>query len=309
MGAAVVLEHMDRVGIAPDVTAFNYLTLAHAARGDAEMTYRLSQEIKVRVPVIAVVGLLCYEASHQLALRQARGIEPNVFTFINLVRACAVAGCPERALSIVDPSFPWDFYSAAITIFAQYGCFPEADALYAAAVEHRRAPQLVQSNQGGEVELLDLHGYSVPVASAAVRHTLKQLRRRWEDEGPAAVGDMVIISGQGKKSATAMSPVVRPLVQDLLIDQFDPPISSATKPGNPGRIVVSRESLLAWLHGDGSDSPVAFWAPLAVGDADTYLAAGPIPTLDEQLRSRAPSPTRRWRTNGGSIAQLTAGTP
>jgi hypothetical protein len=39
------------------------------------------------------------------------------------VRACAVAGCPEKALSLLDPSFTWDFYSAAITIFHSYGTF------------------------------------------------------------------------------------------------------------------------------------------------------------------------------------------
>ena len=221
-----VLRHMEAAGVPPDVTAYNYIMLGYAAQGDAAATSALAAEMT------------------------RRGLEPNVFTFINLVRACAVAGCPERALAIVDPAFPWDFYSAAITIFHQYGCFPQADALYAAAVQHGRAP-VDPDRQLAEEGLLDLHGLSSPVAAAAVRYALKRVRARWRREGPAAVQDMVLISGLGKGSLVPFSPTIRPLVQDLLVEQYYPPIDSTTVPGNAGRVVVSRESLLAWLEGDG----------------------------------------------------------
>jgi len=218
-----IIKHMARVDLPPDVTAYNYLILGYAAQGNAAATNALVNEMR------------------------RRGVEPNVFTFINLVRACAVAGCPERALSIVDPAFPWDFYSAAITIYHQYGCYLEADSLYHTAVVHGRVP--VDFSLFRAENLLDLHGLSAPVASAAVRHALGQVREEWLRCGPSAVKDLVLISGLGKGSLVRFSPTLRPLVQDMLVEQYYPPINSVTQPGNAGRVVVGRGSLLAWLEG------------------------------------------------------------
>ena len=233
-----VLRTMEAAGVPPDVTAYNFIMLGYAAQGDAAATSALAAEM------------------------QRQGLEPNVFTFINLVRACAVAGCPDRALAIVDPAFPWDFYSAAITIFHQYGCFPQADALYAAAVRHARAP-VDPTRQLEEEGLLDLHGLSAPVAAAAVRHALKRVRARWRREGPGVVQDIVLVSGVGKGSLVPFSPTLRPLVQDLLVEQYYPPIDSTTVPGNAGRVVVSRASLLAWL--EAGEEGLGAAAPAAAG--------------------------------------------
>lgn len=218
-----ILKHMARVDLPPDVTAYNYLILGYAAQGNAAATNALVNEMR------------------------RRGVEPNVFTFINLVRACAVAGCPERALSIVDPAFSWDFYSAAITIYHQYGCYPEADSLYRTAVVHGKVP--VDFSLFRDENLLDLHGLSAPVASAAVRYALGEVREEWMRCGPSAVKDLVLISGLGKGSLVRFSPTLRPLVQDMLVEQYYPPIDSVTQPGNAGRVVVARGSLLSWLEG------------------------------------------------------------
>lgn len=218
-----ILQHMVRVHLPPDVTAYNYLVLGYAARGNAAATNALVREM------------------------HRKGVEPNVFTFINLVRACTLAGCPEKALSVVDPAFSWDFYSAAITIYHQSGCFAEADALYQQAVLHGKVPVDVTLTPADHA--LDLHGMSAPVAAAAVRYALKRIREEWWRCGPAAVKDLVLISGVGKGSLVPFRPTLRPAVQDMLVEQYYPPIDSTTQPGNAGRVVVGRESLLAWLEG------------------------------------------------------------
>jgi hypothetical protein len=98
-----------------------------------------------------------------------------------------------------------------------------------------------------------------------VRYALKRVRARWRREGPGAVQDIVLVSGVGKGSLVPFSPTLRPLVQDLLVEQYYPPIDSTTVPGNAGRVVVSRESLLAWLEGQAQAEEGAVAAGRAAG--------------------------------------------
>jgi pentatricopeptide repeat protein len=212
-----VLAHMDRVGRSPDVTAYNFIMLGYASQGDARTALRLCAEM------------------------QAKEIAPNIFTFINLVRACAAASCPDQALRIVDGKFPWEFYTAAITILHQYGHYPQADSLYQLAVQYGKARGLNAKCE------LDLHGMNVPVAAAAVRCALKDIAQSWHGAGEGSLRDLVLITGVGKGSLVEWNPVLRPHVQDLLVEQFYPPIDSVTQPGNPGRVVVTGSTIRSWL--------------------------------------------------------------
>ena len=72
-------------------------------------------------------------------------------------------------------------------------------------------------------------------------------RRKRKHQGPAP--GVVIITGQGKHSSTPYSPVVRPEVQRMLLDEFYPPLWSTTTVGNTGRLVVDSDAIQAYYDG------------------------------------------------------------
>ena len=64
-------------------------------------------------------------------------------------------------------------------------------------------------------------------------------------EGAQPAPGLVIITGQGKHSSTPYSPVLRPEVQRMLLDEFYPPLWSTTTVGNTGRLVVDSAAIQA----------------------------------------------------------------
>jgi hypothetical protein len=60
--------------------------------------------------------------------------------------------------------------------------------------------------------------------------------------------DLVVITGRGLHSNEWLRPVLRPDVQSLLVERFNPPISSWTVPGNTGRLVVDAVGIAAWAE-------------------------------------------------------------
>ncbi|CAM9162008.1 unnamed protein product [Discosporangium mesarthrocarpum] len=98
-----------------------------------------------------------------------------------------------------------------------------------------------------EMGVMDLHGYSLPLAHAAVRCALEEM---WVRSGGGAlgVGDLTIITGVGRGSLYAFQPVLRPEVQRMLMEEFYPPLDSATEPQNPGRVIISQASIQVWLE-------------------------------------------------------------
>lgn len=90
---------------------------------------------------------------------------------------------------------------------------------------------------------VDLHGYSVAVAKAAVRSALGILRRM---DKPL---NLVLITGRGKKSSKSnherLDPVLKPSVQRWL-SSSEPPLTPAELVGNTGRLIVSNELIETW---------------------------------------------------------------
>lgn len=58
------------------------------------------------------------------------------------------------------------------------------------------------------------------------------------ENDPAVVKDFTFITGVGKHSKRPFEPVLRPAAQDMLLDEFDPPLATHFFDGNAGRLQV-----------------------------------------------------------------------
>lgn len=62
------------------------------------------------------------------------------------------------------------------------------------------------------------------------------------------VKDFVFITGVGRHSAMPFEPVLRPAMQEMLTNDFDPPLPCQSVEGNWGRMVVKAKDLVNWLE-------------------------------------------------------------
>ncbi|CAN0490175.1 unnamed protein product, partial [Hapterophycus canaliculatus] len=58
------------------------------------------------------------------------------------------------------------------------------------------------------------------------------------EKDSSVVREFTIITGRGKHSRQAFEPVLRPVAQDMLLEEFDPPIPTHFDPTNDGRLQV-----------------------------------------------------------------------
>jgi len=140
----------------------------------------------------------------------------------------------------------------SITTLYNEGLYDDADDAFVTAIARDFLPLSLEKQAfGAEKRItLDLHGMNgtVAVAHSAVRMALQQeiLSISW-NRTELWDNDMVIVTGQGRKSAFRMRPVLRPEVQRMLVEELYPPLSTASVPGNMGALRVPSEDIDAWL--------------------------------------------------------------
>ena len=141
-------------------------------------------------------------------------------------------------------------YVGAIIALHNEGLYNDADDAFVAAVNAKFLPFDLKSEDidGKQHIVLDLHGMNLPVAHSAVRVALRQelASASWtnDDSGESS---LIIVTGMGRGSALRMRPVLRPEVQRMLIEEFYPPLSTTSIPGNMGALRVPATSISAWL--------------------------------------------------------------
>ena len=62
------------------------------------------------------------------------------------------------------------------------------------------------------------------------------------------IKDFVFITGIGRNSEMPFEPVLRPAMQRMLMEDFEPPLPCETVEHNPGRMLVRSNDLLLWLN-------------------------------------------------------------
>lgn len=107
--------------------------------------------------------------------------------------------------------------------------------------------------------LVDLHGFTTPVARAAIRSALNVLKteddyvdktmRRVSPPRQIRVGrSLVVITGKGRNSKEWLEPVLKPSVQHWLESEFTPSLKAAEQADNPGRLVVCAKNIQEWVR-------------------------------------------------------------
>jgi hypothetical protein len=138
-----------------------------------------------------------------------------------------------------------------------------------AAITRHSLPLNIQHEMINDTErrtTLDLHGMNQAVAHSAVRLALQQLAlsvdhlnrdssggtatttRTDGNDAMSVKTDLVIITGRGLNSALKMRPVLRPVVQRMLVEEFYPPLSTISVPGNMGALRIPSNDIMEYSN-------------------------------------------------------------
>ena len=203
------------------------------------------------------------------ACRVIADSEKNAQVFELLLRVHGVFGCDD------DEKYKYfrDVYSQVIGVFHKNGDYASADELYCIAVGEGCLPWAVVENMRDAVKqvltigsskddtaglqntplTLDLHGMTSAIAHSAVRVALQQkllgLPSSYSGDPQSSdwKRDIIIVTGRGKHSTDRFRPILRPQVQQMLTEEFYPPLSSSSMKGNMGALQVPAADVNAWL--------------------------------------------------------------
>jgi hypothetical protein len=188
--------------------------------------------------------------------------KPGIFTVAELIRAAKLSKKPNMALNVVmwalseGTTLPSGVISDAISFVYGEGRTDIAFEMYCQIYKSARIQHWSKFNTN-EILEIDLHKYSRGMAYAAIRCALKE------------IGDMLaqnkfcldnlepfvltIITGKNireSKEESASSFRISAEVQNILVEDFYPPISSSTLPGNAGRIIVNINDIILLKDGE-----------------------------------------------------------
>lgn len=158
----------------------------------------------------------------------------------------------------IESSYEEILCTGALNALHANGLYDDADVLYIQACTQGYLPFSVEREVSSTTEfILDLHGMNVAMAHSAVRIALQQyaLPESWNRsaEGLSNAerkphdGDIIIVTGRGRNSAQRLRPVLRPEVQRMLLEEFYPPLSTTSIPGNMGALRVPADDAKAWV--------------------------------------------------------------
>jgi len=135
-------------------------------------------------------------------------------------------------------------YIGGITHLHKNGLYEDADELYLEALTKRHLPFNTSTTLEDGQQKLDLHGMNVAIANSAVRTAFQQQILQSEEST-----DLIIVTGRGINSFYQLRPIIRPEVQRMLLEEFYPPLSTTSIPGNMGALRVPSDDIQKWaLH-------------------------------------------------------------
>ncbi|CAM9902019.1 unnamed protein product [Scytosiphon promiscuus] len=221
-----LLLKMINSGVEPDTIAYNASISASANCGEWQMALKLFDSLfkaglMPDARTYSAVMIACFKGHQwqkamELFLRMvSEGKLPNKQTINILMELLDEAGQHSKAVYIYEAIF---------------------------------AKQQAENWDPSDGDAVNLHGYSQAVAKAAVRSGLSRVLQRFlvAEKDPSVVREFTIITGRGKHSRQAFEPVLRPVAQDMLLEEFEPPIPTHFDPTNDGRLMVRKEDILAW---------------------------------------------------------------
>jgi hypothetical protein len=244
-----------------------YLQTTHPQRIDSTNADRLSRKYR-KLARALTASVLCFEehSQHAWAVRaiadwiEWSGRRPPKEAVLSSIRILASEGRGTELIGFVHQvlqvrpsssdrreeakhSYEEIIYIGAITHLHNNGLYEDADELYLHAVTNQHLPFSVASSEPNGDQLLDLHGMNVALANSAVRIAFQQ-----QVMHGAIGGDLVIVTGRGVNSFYQMRPVIRPEIQRMLTEEFYPPLSTTSIPGNMGALRVPAQDIEGWTR-------------------------------------------------------------
>lgn len=201
-------------------------------------------------------------ASIRILASQARGTE--VTSLIQQVLRVKASASDRR--EDAQHTYEEILYIGAITHLHNNGLYEDADELYLQAITNQYLPFSVATAGSDGHQHLDLHGMNVAIANSAVRIAFQQ-----DVLQSQAGGDLLIVTGRGVNSFYQMRPILRPEIQRMLTEEFYPPLSTFSMPGNMGALRVPAGDIQAWAEHQRQQRGVKM---LAVADALKNLSSG-----------------------------------
>eukprot|EP00752_Nemacystus_decipiens_P007447 g6656.t1 len=221
-----LLLKMINSGVEPDTIAYNASISASANCGEWQMALKLFDSL--------------FKA----------GLTPDARTYSAVMIACFKGHQWQKAMELFlrmvgEGKLPnKQTINILMELLDEAGQFSKAVYIYEAIFARQQAENWDPSDG----DAVNLHGYSQAVAKAAVRSGLSRVLQRFlvAEKDPSVVRQFTIITGRGKHSRQAFEPVLRPVAQDMLLEEFDPPMPTHFDPTNDGRLQVRKEDILAW---------------------------------------------------------------
>eukprot|EP00638_Chattonella_subsalsa_P000339 CAMPEP_0117756924 /NCGR_PEP_ID=MMETSP0947-20121206/14398_1 /TAXON_ID=44440 /ORGANISM="Chattonella subsalsa, Strain CCMP2191" /LENGTH=939 /DNA_ID=CAMNT_0005576665 /DNA_START=451 /DNA_END=3270 /DNA_ORIENTATION=+ len=223
-----LLLRMINNGIEPDTIAYNSAISACTTGNEWQMALKLLDSM------------------------QQSGVKLDEITYSSAIAACYKGGQWQKALNLLILMRDAQFTPSYVAISTVIECLDAAkqyDKSIYVYNEFILSKDQERFDPSGGL-LVDLHGFSQSVAKAAIRSGLRSLLQKYIKSGndDQCVKDFTFITGIGRRSEKKFEPVLRPVMQDFLLKEFDPPLQTHFKADNEGRLVVYKNDLLSWLR-------------------------------------------------------------
>jgi len=251
--ALELLRLMQEKGVSPNVVSYSAAISACGKAAQWENAVYLLREMKERnVRPNVVTYSACISACEKagkwkeamtilLNTMRRDGIHPDTVTYSACITACDKSKRWEEALALLEDMKNNNLmqdtitYNAIISACEGGGQDDYSAALFYEAFSKGYFKKWKLNNQQYTCEVL---GFPLPTAKASIR----LLMRTMINNPPT--NDVTVITGSGPSQS--FSGVLNPGIQKLCKEGFSPPLEFCEVANNPGRLIINKESIIAW---------------------------------------------------------------
>uniref|UniRef100_A0A7S3XTI1 Smr domain-containing protein n=1 Tax=Heterosigma akashiwo TaxID=2829 RepID=A0A7S3XTI1_HETAK len=247
--AKEILQMMKRTGVEQDIISLNRAIGACQASGAHKQALDLLKEVQESSDSLLRPNVFTYTAVMRVYIKAGLYSEVKKLLLLSQAAAKDTADYPLTITSKAETKGM--LHIAAIQAFHSAGMYEYAETVFKDASDLELFGNEILASiensysQDSPAVVIDLHGYVLPVAHMAIRRAMSEVLGVAQ-HCQQSVKPIEIITGSGKHSINN-KPVLRPEIQNMLVEEFFPPIYTSTKPGNSGRIIITTDSILEWL--------------------------------------------------------------
>ena len=257
-----LFQAMEDRGLEPDIITYTALISACNRAGEWQKALDLMDDMKqtggLTLDIITYSALIAacekggqWEKALELFDEMKwNGLEPNIVTYSSLISACVRGGQVDRAVELYDELKRHDLKPNIFTYSAMIEACEATDSddekvrkFFVDAYLSGVLPRLNSTKTG----TLDLGALPIPIARAALRVALDDLRRPSENRcffhhDPTSKDLRIYVGRETNRS----EPGLRSVISVLLHDEY-PQLDVSQDPKVPGALAVGASSLQKWI--------------------------------------------------------------